>query len=320
MLTACADGEDYVEAADACRSVAYACRGCHQPVILHAGKIRPRHFQHKPDAHCAFGAKMSEAHLATQRALATALRARGVEVILESWLPGLAGDRRIDVLAAPADQPDRRVAIEVQQADVTVETIAARTDCYRDAKIAPLWLRLLDFAKLENPRALRFTGEIWIERFAARAWEHWIHTHLGTLWFCDAGTSRLWRGRFTQGYGWREGSEWYEAGGAYQSNPGGYSKVTRWVGLALEGPYAAEELRLNRGLDRGRRLAAWFLPPDDRLAPGAIRRELRTELHRTFMRETCELQQQFMGRWVTAQIKDAPEDWRTQRFAPLPPS
>lgn len=319
MLTACMDGEDYVEAADARRGVAYACRGCYQPVILHAGKIRPRHFQHKPDAHCAFGSKMSEAHLATQRALAAALRARGVEVILESWLPGLAGHRRIDVLAAPADRPDRKVAIEVQQADLTIETIAARTACYCDAQVAPLWLRLLDFTRLENPKALSFTGEIWIERFAARAWEHWIHTRLGALWFCDAGTGKLWRGRFTQGYGWRESSEWYEASGEYQLNPGGFSKVTRWVGLVLEGPYGAEELRLKRGLDKGRRLAAWFLPPTDRLAPGPVRRELRTQLHQTYLREVCDLEQQLMGGWVPAQIKEAPVDWRAQRFEPLPP-
>lgn len=113
---------------------------------------------------------MSEAHLNAQRTLATALRARGVHVELEAWLPSLTGDRRIDVLAYPAGHPDRRVAIEVQQVDITEEAIAARTASYRAQGVAPLWLRLTDLGRFEGPKALAATGEVWIERYAARSW------------------------------------------------------------------------------------------------------------------------------------------------------
>lgn len=237
-----------------------------------------------------------------------------MHVELEAWLPSLAGDRRIDVLAHPAGQADRRVAIEVQQVAITDEAIAARTASYRVQAVAPLWLRLTDFGRFDEAHVLTATGEIWIERYAARSWERWAHDQVGELWFCDAGTARLWRGRFVQAFGWHEGSEWYEAGGVYQSNPGGYSPVTRWVGLALEGPYAPEALRLMRGRVQraARALSAWFVPPDGTMSPWPLRRELRTVLQfrPVFPMQVCELEQCIEGRWLPARIEDAPGDWR----------
>lgn len=313
MLTARAADADYVEAAHAVRGVAYACRGCRAPVILHAGRIRPWHFQHRPDAACAFGSKMSEAHLSAQRALAAALRQRGVEVELESWLPGLAGARRIDVLAYPPDSPDRQVAIEVQQVDITVEAIQARTASYRAQGVAPLWLRLCNFDRFEGVQRLACTGEAWIERYPVRSWERWAHDQTGGLWFYDAGARHLWRGRFTQAYGWREGSEWYEPGGIYQSNPGGYSPVTRWVGLALEGPYPPEALKLMRA-SVGGRVSAVFVPPEGTLPRWPLRRRVRAELLKgSYLCEICELERCVNGQWTPVQIEAAHANWRRER-------
>ncbi len=309
MLTARTTEQDYVEAGEALRGVGYFCRGCDQPVILHAGRIRPWHFQHRPDTACVLGSKMSEAHLNAQLALAGALRDRDAHVELESWLPGLTGDRRIDVLAHPTGRPDRRVAIEVQQADITVEAIAARTASYQAASVAPLWLRLLNFDRLDAAQALTLSGEVWVDRYAAHSWERWVHDQAGALWFYDAGTGRLWRGRFTPAYGWREGSEWYEPGGEYNSNPGGYFPVNRWVGLALEGPYSPAALKLKRGR-LGRALLAWFVPPEGSSSPPPLRRELRTEWKPTYPREICELEHCIGGGWVTAVIDSLPDDWR----------
>ncbi|WP_370868401.1 competence protein CoiA [Phenylobacterium sp.] len=312
MLTARAADGGYVEAAHAVRGVAYACRGCGAPVILHAGRIRPWHFQHRPDAACAFGSRMSEAHLNAQRTLAAALRARGVHVELEAWLPSLDGDRRIDVLAHPAEHTDRRVAIEVQQIDITVEAISARTSSYRTQGVAPLWLRLADFARFDPAGVLAATGEVWIERYAARSWERWWHDQVGALWFYDLSAARLWRGRFVQAFGWREGSEFYEAGGMFQSYPGGYHPVTRWVGLALEGPYTADALRLARGRIQpaGGALSAWFVPPDGTISPWPIRRELRTELRGNYLQDVCELEQCVERRWLPAEIAEVDGPWR----------
>jgi len=319
MLTAQSADQDYIEAKDAVRGVAYGCRGCLAPAILHAGQIRPKHFQHHPGSKCAFGAKMSQAHLDAQRALAQALRARDIEVELESWLPDLAGDRRIDVLAYPAKDPARKIAIEVQQVNITIEAIKARSASYRAKKVAPLWLRLLNFDAFEGVEVISRTGEIWIERYAVRSWERWAHDQTESLWFCDAGTGAFWQGRFTKAFGWREGSEWYESGGDYNSSPSGYVPVTRWVGLVLDGPYAPAALRVNRGPSRTRTkaLTGWFVEPDDAINRSqAVRRELRGAMRNTFYVETCDLEHKIADTWLVAETTAAPETWRAGSAGP----
>lgn len=315
MLTAKTALLDYVEAKDASRDVAFVCRGCEKPVILHAGKIRAWHFQHHPDVKCAFGAKMSLAHLDTQRALATAFRARGAHVELESWLPGLAGDRRIDVLVHPPNRADRRIAIEVQQVDITVEQIAARSRCYRAQGVAPLWLRLLNFDRFQTADRIDGTGEIWIDKYSIRSWERWAHDELGALWFCDAGTGLIWRGRFTKAYGFREASDFYSPGGDYNSFSGGYTELSRFVGLALDGPYPADALRLTRGgslTRRGAITGKLLAPPTAPPASEGLRRQLRIELRNTYPWEICELEQLVDGRWRAAVTHPAVGEWRLQ--------
>jgi len=316
MLTARTAELACVEAAEAPRAQPYACRGCGAPVTLKRGRLRIAHFAHRPDAGCAFGAGMSLTHLATQQALAQALRARGATVELESWLPGLAGDRRIDVLAHPAGRPDRRIAIEVQQAELTIATIAARTQSYHDQDVAPLWLRLTDFARFDQVQVLPFSGAVWLERYPARSWERWAHDEFGDLWFCDSGTGRLWRGRFVPAFSWRDGSEWYEPGGVFNSTAGGFHPVTRWVGLALQGPYGPEELRLMRsqvtpvGGDAPR-LAASFVAPEEAAQSRPPPVDLRRELRREGRRDICDLEQLIEGRWIVAELEGARSDWRT---------
>jgi len=308
MLTARTAEADYIEAQTAERGPDYLCRHCKAPVVLHSGLVRPKHFQHYPNASCVLGARMSEAHYRTQLALAESLRSRQVAVELEVWLPGALGDRRIDVLAHPGDRPQHRVAIEVQQADQTLEAIIARSSCYRADDIAPLWLRLTDFGRFHSAERLS-TGEIWIDRFPLRSWERWAHDEAGGhLWYCDSGTGRLWRGRFLPAFSWREGSEWYEPGGIYNSIPGGYVEVKRWVGLALQGPFDVAELRLKRGLTKaitgGDSLIGSFEPPVP-LAP-----KLKRELRIADRREECPLQVCRNGVWGLEEAAIVSEDWR----------
>jgi hypothetical protein len=106
-----------------------------------------------------------------------------------------------------------------------------------------------------------------------------------------------------------------------QSYPGGYFPVTRWVGLALEGPYAPESLRLARGrVERAAgAVSAWFVPPEATISPWPLRRERRTRLRGTYLHETCDLEQCIEGRWLPARVADAPTDWTQVAFRPPGP-
>lgn len=322
MLTARTATEDYVEAADAEKGVAYFCRGCEAPVVFHAGPKRIWHFAHKPGAACAFGAKMSLAHLEAQRRIADALRARGVVARLEVILPSVAGDRRIDVLAHPPDRPDAKVAIEVQASDLTETLIAARSRSYDHEGIAPLWLRLLDFGVFEKVEALPFRGTVWIDRYHAKAWERWAHDQLGgRLWFLDSGTWRAWRGTFVPAHSYREVSTWYGPGGEEQSAGGDWRDIVQWVELELEGPFEFGELQLKRGRIKGAdgqvRLGAWFVPPgeDGRLPPHPfVKAEIKPSRYHLIRAVSVFVD----GRWVPASFDGARSDWRTVRQVPHP--
>jgi hypothetical protein len=309
MLTARSAAEPYVEAALARRGEVYHCRGCGAPVVLKAGVQRVAHFAHKPDGSCVFGTGMSLAHLEAQRRIAEALRARGVTAELEAYLPSLAGDRRIDVLAWPTERPAARVAIEVQASDLTCAPIAARTMSYNAEGVAPLWLRLIDFGRFEQVQSLPFRGAIFIGRYRARAWERWAHDHLGgRLWFVDSGTWLAWRGTFVPAHAFREPAAW--------------SEVTQWVELELDGPFPLDELRLNRGAltgpDAGARLGAWFAPwGEPAAAPSGPR--VRSQFRRTQVGEERELQVLVDGRWVAASLDGAKRDWRTARVPIVEP-
>lgn len=272
-------------------------------MVLKRGEVRIAHFAHKPDADCPYGAGMSLAHLEAQRRLADVLRARGVCAELEAPAPSLAGDRRIDVLAWPPARPAARVALEVQSSELTVELVTARTRSYEAEEIAPLWLRLLDFGDFERVQTLPLAGAVWIETYRARAWERWVHDHLGgRLWFIDARTMSAWRGAFAPAH-------------AYDEGAGVWRGIVQWVELALEGPFALESLRLNRGrvasAEGPPRLAAWFVPPGE--AAGAAATPLVRSLRRfEGGREERELQAWVDGRWVAVATEGARADWRTR--------
>jgi competence CoiA-like predicted nuclease len=182
VLTAKSKTADYVEASAGSREEAYFCRGCDESVIFKRGRIRIPYFSHRAGSQCAYGATMSLEHLTAQQVLADGIRSRGAHAELEVPMASLVGqDRRIDVLAWPAAKPNARIALEVQKSDITVELIDARTQCYLEAGIAPLWVRLYDFSKWEKPGLLKGRNTIWIDRHFVRSWERWAYEHLGAL-------------------------------------------------------------------------------------------------------------------------------------------
>ena len=314
MLTAKTDSQAYVEAQNGQRGVVYRCRGCSQSVVFKSGRVKVAHFAHRPNAACSYGAVMSPEHLRAQQVLAEGLRGRGIEVELEAYMPSMVGDRRIDVLAWPPGDPSKRIAIEVQASDLTVELIDARTRSYQNEGVAPLWLRLYDFSKWEGPECVAKRKTIWIDKHHARAWEHWAYDHLGEhLWFMDSQTYNLWRGVFIPAHSYQEATSWYGAYGDEQSAGGVWRDITRWVELELEGPYATLDLRLKRGRVEGpdgkTRLAAWLLPVGENEPPKqpCIRAEFIRTDH--FYR-TRELQTYINGQWQKAKFHAAPSDWR----------
>jgi competence protein CoiA len=328
VLTARAAAEPYVEAAQARRGEAYCCRICGAPVTFKPGRVRAAHFAHRADTACAFGARMSPAHLAAQARIAEALRARGLAVEMEAPLtaPGRDGGedaRRIDVLTWPPDRPAARIAIEVQASDLTADAIEARTASYQAMEVAPLWLRLLDFGAFPAVQTLPFRGTVWIERYPAKAWERWIHDHLGgRVWFMDSGTGLVWRAQFAPAHRHRERGLLRNAGGETPGRGADWTLAARWVDLELDGPFDLAALRLRRGPvggpDGQTRRFAWFVPPGEESLeppfPPAIRAVFQPEARG----ETRHSQVQRNGDWIPASAEGARSDWRTRRAAIRP--
>lgn len=322
MLTARCTGEAYVEAVSARRDEAYVCRICGAPVIFKSGQTRIAHFAHRPDAGCAFGSRMSLAHLAAQRVVAEALRRRGLSVELEAPLAGEGGDRRIDVLTWPPERPEARVAIEVQASDLTAEMIEARTASYQAVGVAALWLRLLDFGRFPAVQTLPFRGTIWIERYHARAWERWAHDHLsGRLWFMDSGTGLVWRGTFVGSHSFRERAAVRSDSGETPGRGADWIEARRWVDLELDGPFDIVDLKLGRGGTPWRH--AWFVPADEEGAKPPFAPALRVDFRPEARGASRDLRVDVDGHWITTTTEGARRDWRTVRLekrAPLRPA
>ncbi len=322
VLTARAVGVAYVEAASARRGEAYCCRGCGAAVIFKSGQTRIAHFAHRPDAGCAFGARMSLAHLTAQRLVAEALRRRGLSVELEAPLNGSGGDRRIDVLAWPPERPEARVAIEVQASDLTAELIEARTTSYQAMGVAALWLRLLDFERFPAVQTLPFRGTVWIERYRAQAWERWAHDRQGgRLWFMDSGTGLVWRGTFVGSHRFRERAAVWSDSGETPGRGADWTPATRWVDLELDGPFDLADLKLGRGGTPRRH--AWFVPAGEEREKPPFAPALRVDFRPEGRGASRDLQVDVAGHWITASTEGARRDWRTVRTekrTPLQPS
>lgn len=318
MLTARTDALPYIEAAVALRGPDYRCRDCGAAVILRRAGRRVAHFAHRPDGACGFGGPMSAAHLAAQQVIAAALRARGLGVELEARLAGDGAARRIDVLAWPADRPEARVAIEVQASDLTAEGVAMRTAAYQTLGVAPLWLRLLDFGRFPRVQTLPFRGTIWIERYAARAWERWAHDHLGgRLWFMDSGTGAVWRGLFVAAHRHRDRGRIAGDAGETVGRGADWTEASQWVDLELDGPFGLAEAKLRRATARGpddlaRRYAA-FAPGGD--TGDGLSPDVRVRFQPEPRGVSRVLETRVAGAWLTTAPEGANADWRVRRPA-----
>lgn len=137
----------------------FICPGCRDEVILHKGRVRIHHFQHRPHARCARAHPPGQALLMRCKlALYQSLKAsqRVSEVDIEKDF----GDCVADVYARIGRVP---VAIHLQNEDVDVASVDAIMRAHLKRGVAVLWVGVPDKA-LSTRRA-----------YAPRDWERWCH-------------------------------------------------------------------------------------------------------------------------------------------------
>lgn len=114
-----------VEAARELLPGAFSCPACDGRVLLKRGRVKVAHFAHTPNAECWTDGE-SVAHLQGKRLLAEQFQLLGYDVQLEETYR--AEGRRVDVAVTVPDGAGRyRVAVEVQDSPIAVDTMKART-------------------------------------------------------------------------------------------------------------------------------------------------------------------------------------------------
>lgn len=111
-----------VEAARDLGGDRFTCPACGGPVLLKRGRVVIAHFAHRPGAQC-WSEPESVHHLRAKHLLATRFRSHGYRVRLEETHH--EHGRRVDV--AVTVPSGHRVAVEVQDSAISVETAKART-------------------------------------------------------------------------------------------------------------------------------------------------------------------------------------------------
>lgn len=247
MLVAQRNNGSIVEAGDAVRSDVHSCRDCGETVILHRGKQRKKvpHFAHRAGSRCAFHRPMSPEHRRAQFDLAAALRKSGYVAELEVRVLSGEEERRSDVLVWRSESPNRRVAIEIQSSDISIEDLERRTLSYVALGVFPVWVRLYDFRRFEDAVRIKQNGCIHVPRHRARAWERWLADTSDHVWFMEKTTGSLWRAHLQPAHSYVEPSGYYCEGGDYESFGGYWRELKRDVVVNLEGPISLGQLALS---------------------------------------------------------------------------
>ena len=136
---------------------ALTCPGCGAPVVLHAGRVRARHFAHLPGAVCRMPQSEPETaeHRAGKLLLACWLRESlpKAEILIEAFIE--ATNQRADVLAvlpACGREKERRFALEFQCANLSAREWRRRHALYRGAGYEDLWILGGSRFKIEGKR------------------------------------------------------------------------------------------------------------------------------------------------------------------------
>ena len=143
---------------------ALTCPGCGAAVVLHAGRVRARHFAHLPGAICRMPQSEPETaeHRAGKLLLADWLRHAlpEAEILIEAFLE--ATNQRADVLAilpGRGREKQRRFAFEFQCANLSARDWRRRHALYRGAGYEDLWILGGSRFKMEGNREEREQGK-----------------------------------------------------------------------------------------------------------------------------------------------------------------
>lgn len=215
------------------RGSPFRCPQCEASLVLKRGRFVVAHFSHRRASACVWASGETAEHLAAKRGIAAAFAARGVSVELEADVLSVAGDRRADVLLRHPSN-DAQVAIEVQHSPLDLRSIERRTRAYLAAGVSVVWIGTLDRAKI----AFRHVGRrVFVsDRYAAPAWQRYAAEYHGGLWFWTEGA--LWRG-------WLKPA-WISRPRVFDPEMDAFCISRRWTTLTIEGPYAAEMVRVER--------------------------------------------------------------------------
>ncbi len=244
MLKSSLDGKA-IEASVASRGQLFLCPQCHREVILKQGRIRVPHFAHKPPSDCTWAAGETTAHMLAKAWLAEEMRRRGIPTEVEYVLDTLPGDRRADVASWVGAIV---LAFEFQHTSIGLEEIEARAFAYARRGIAQLWLPFIRPSVFEAGewRGNGVDRYLFVERYAARPFERWVHGLNGKegMWMNCPSDQTMWRATLKGHQYYVNESTWYEEGGI-ENSAGGYFKWSkRYRELSMYGPYQLNSLGL----------------------------------------------------------------------------
>ena len=99
-------------------------------------------FAHKAESHCPMSRGMTEEHRALQRHIQKVASDAGWKAQMEVYLPELRHEKKrfVDVLAVSPDDPDCRIAFEIQWSHQTPEAYVERTQSYAERGIRTYWI------------------------------------------------------------------------------------------------------------------------------------------------------------------------------------
>ena len=99
-------------------------------------------FAHKTESQCPMSNAMTQEHLSLQKLVRNAAADTGWKAQMEVYLPELRHEQKryVDVLAISPDDPDCRIAFEIQWSYQTPEAYIERTQSYAERGIRTYWI------------------------------------------------------------------------------------------------------------------------------------------------------------------------------------
>ncbi|AWJ85171.1 hypothetical protein TSH58p_17560 [Azospirillum sp. TSH58] len=221
----------------------YRCPACNEPVIVKQGYIKVHHFAHKRGSACPFAAKESAEHLKAKNFMARLFKNLGyhvdAEVDLELPMWADKEDRRADVLVT--NQAGKRLAIEVQNTQVGISNLLARTRDYARLDTAVMWLPVLKM----NAVITHDENGLLVQKYTQHAMETWMLDFIfsKTMPYYDASKDAIWMATRLPHRIEKESKEWYDSDGNYNSSAGYLYTSKRWIDLSLRGPFGSSQLK-----------------------------------------------------------------------------